>query len=61
MMISTLNFQFNLAQLALKILGGLILSSGGEAKARLAEFKPDLSRRIFVEPPRAKNFWTGRN
>jgi hypothetical protein len=35
MMISTLNFQFNLAQLALKFLGGLNLVLGG-AKARLA-------------------------
>jgi hypothetical protein len=36
MMISTLNFQFSLAQLALKFLGGLNLVLGGGAKARLA-------------------------
>jgi hypothetical protein len=30
-------------------------------KITLAEFKPDSSRRIFVKPPPAEKFWTGRN
>jgi hypothetical protein len=30
-------------------------------KLALAEFKPDLSSRIFAKPLPAENFWTGRN